>query len=302
MFDVKLALADLTNRRGSENSIRKVFEDLAREDPKRPEPWASLGYLAWRENRISDAVEDFGKAYELGNHSSKLLWDYGRLAERERSAEAVKALDELFKLEPARLDVRMELATMNLNARRPGAALVVLADVTSVTAEDAPRFFTLLASAQIQLGDRAGARVTVAKLAANAKTPQDRARVEQMQLFLKQPDTAPPVIASTSPEEPPRLIRRDPADRPPPTPAPEIEGSFVEFVCLEKSFKVVVDTAQGKKGFLIPDAKQVVIVGRAGGKVDLNCGPQTPTHVKLEYAPGTAGVDADGVLKILYFE
>jgi hypothetical protein len=69
---------------------------------------------------------------------------------------------------------------------------------------------------------------------------------------------------------------------------------------LEKGFKVVVDTAQGKKGFLIPDAKQVVIVGRAGGEVDLNCGPQPRTHVKFEYAPG--GADADGILKILYFD
>jgi tetratricopeptide (TPR) repeat protein len=302
MFDVKLALADLANRPGKEAETRKALEDLAREDPTRPEPWTGLGYLEWRGNRISEALDAFGKAYERGSRGPEFLWDYGRLAERERSADAVNALNELFKLEPARLDVRMELAALNLNARRPGAALVVLADVTSVTAEDAPRFFTLLASAQIQLGDRAGARITVAKLAANAQTPQDRARVEQMQLFLKQPDTAPPVIASTSPEDPPRLIRRDPADRPPLTPAPEIEGSFVEFVCLEKSFKVVLDTAQGKKGFLIPDAKQVVIVGRAGGKVDLSCGPQPPTHVKLEYAPGAGGADADGILKILYFD
>lgn len=99
------------------------------------------------------------------------------------------------------------------------------------------------------------------------------------------------------------MVRPPTAERPTlPAPPPQIEGSFVEFVCLEKRFKVVVDTAQGKKGFLIPDPQQVVIVGRAGGKVDLNCGPQTPVHVKLEYTPGTAGTDADGILKILYFE
>ena len=80
------------------------------------------------------------------------------------------------------------------------------------------------------------------------------------------------------------------------------EGSFVEFVCLEKSFKVVVDTGQGKKGFLILDPKQIVIVGREGGRVDLNCGPQTPAHVKLEYAPNTTDTDAGGVVRILYFE
>ncbi len=245
----------------------------------------------------------------MGDHSPKLLWDFGRLAEREHPEEAVNALTDLFHLEPGRLDVRMELAALNLNARRPGGALTVLADVRSVTPEDAPRFFTLLANAQLQLGDRAGARVTVAKLAANAKTPADRSRVEQMQRYLDQSDAPPRAaarasVARTAPDQAPRLVRPAPAAQsaPVPPPAPEVEGSFVEFVCLKDSLKVVVDTAQGKKRFLIPDPNQVVIVGRAGGKVDLNCGPQTPVHVKLEYAPGTGAADADGILKILYFD
>ena len=304
-FDVKLALTDLTNRRGKEADTRKALEDLTREDPKRPEPWAGLGYLAWRSGDTGDATEAFGKAYGLGDRSSKLLWDFGRLAGRERPEDAINALVDLHHLEPDRVDVRMELAFLYQNARRPGAELSILADVTRVTPEDAPRFFTLLANAQIQLGDRAGARVTVAKLAANAKTPAERSRVEQMQRFLDQPGAPAPVIARNTPEDRPLLVRPAPPvqhDAVPP-PAPEVEGSFVEFVCLEKSFKVVVDTGKGKKGFLIPDPNQVVIVGRAGGKVDLNCGPQTPAaHVRLEYTPATAGVDADGVLKILYFE
>ena len=179
----------------------------------------------------------------------------------------------------------------------------------SVTPEDAPRFFTLLANAQIQLGDRAGARVTVAKLAANAKTPEDRSRVEQMQRYLDQADRPAPVRVRpedlpSAPDEAPRLSRTPlVGERRTLLPlSPEVEGSFVEFVCLEKSFKVVVDTGKGKKGFLIPDPNQVVIVGRAGGKVELNCGPQTPVHVKIEYAPNAAGADADGILKVLYFE
>ena len=125
-----------------------------------------------------------------------------------------------------------------------------------------------------------------------------------MQRYLDQPDSLAPVIARNGPEDPPRLVRPASAAQTAavPPPAPEVEGSFVEFVCLEKSFKVVVDTGKGKKGFLIPDPNRVVIVGRAGGKVELNCGPQTPVHVKVEYAPSTAGADADGVLKILYFD
>jgi len=308
MFDVKLALADLTNRPGREAETRKTLEDLTREDPKRPEPWIGLGYLAWRDNHVSEAAESFGKAYSLGNRDTKLLWDYGRLAEREHTEDALKVLTELSNQEPERLDVRMELAALFLNTRRPGAALGFLAGVSSVTPNDAPRFFTLLANAQIQLGDRAGARISVAKLAANAKEPADRARVEQMQRFLEEPSAPAPVIRASTTQD-----TQDPAPRllrPAPTterktllaPSPEIEGSFVEFVCLENSFKVMVETPQGKKGFLIPDPKQVVIVGRAGGKVDLNCGPQNPQHVKLEYTPATPTTDADGILRILYFE
>ena len=52
-FDLKLALTDLTNRPGKEAETRKALEDLTREDPKRPEPWAGLGYLAWRDNQIA---------------------------------------------------------------------------------------------------------------------------------------------------------------------------------------------------------------------------------------------------------
>ena len=303
-FDVKLALADLTNRPGKEADTRKALQDLAREDPKRAEPWVGLGYLAWRANHTDEAAEAFGKAYELGDRSPKLLWDFGRLAEREHPDAATNAFTDLAKQEPERLDVRLELAALHLNARRPGAALSFLSDVHTVPADDAPRFFTLLANAQILLGDRAGARITVARLAANVKTPEDRARVDQMQRYLEQADGPGPVVARKDSTEAPRLVRPEPAAKSTtvPPPAPEVEGSFVEFVCFGKSFKVVVNTPQGTKGFLIPDPNQLVIVGRAGGKVELNCGPQTPTHVRLEYAPSTAGMDADGILKILYFE
>ena len=124
-FDVKLALADLTNRPGKEADTRKALEDLTREDPKRPEPWAGLGYLAWRDGRNAEAVEAFGKAYELGARSPRFLWDFGRLAEREHPEAAINALTDLHKLESQRLDVRMELAALHLNARRPGKRLVL---------------------------------------------------------------------------------------------------------------------------------------------------------------------------------
>ncbi len=289
MFDVRLALADLANRPGKDAEARKAFEDLAREDPKRPEPWAGLGNLEWRRNRIAEAVEAFGKAYELGERSPDFLWDFGRLTEGVRPEAAVGAFTDLLKQEPERLDARLELGALHLNSRRPGQALAVLAGVTKVPAEQASRFFTMLADAQIRLGDRDGARVTIAKLAANMKTPEERRRVEQMQRYLEQPDLPrpdPPLVALTG-ERAPRSV---------------IEGSFVEFVCLDEGFKVVIETGQGKKGFLFTNPKQVSVAGRGGKNVDLSCGPQPPTHVKIEYTAAGAGTDADGILTILYLD
>src|ERR1700689_927007 len=48
MFDVKLALLDLSSRRQNEAEVRKGLEELIREDPKRSEPHVLLGYLAAR--------------------------------------------------------------------------------------------------------------------------------------------------------------------------------------------------------------------------------------------------------------
>ena len=64
----------------------------------------------------------------------------------------------------------------------------------------------------------------------------------------------------------------------------------------------MVNTAGGKKVFLLPKPDDIVVVGRPGGKVDLNCGPQEPVRVRVEYAHTKAGENADGVLKILHFE
>ena len=234
MFDVRLALADLTNRPDKEEETRGGIGDR-RGDPKRPEPWAGLGNLAWRRGQTPAAVEAFGKAYELGDRDGRFLWDFGRLAERDHPDAALSALMDLFKQEPDRLAVRMELAALNLNARRPGGALSVLADVKNITSEDAPRFFTLLANTQIQLNDRVGARVTVAKLAANAKTAADKAQVDRMQSYLDQADaprqaTNRNPVATNAPDQAPRLTRPPLRAEQPvlPPPAPQVEGSFVQ--------------------------------------------------------------------------
>jgi tetratricopeptide (TPR) repeat protein len=183
MFDVKLALANLVTSGGDQES-QKRLEELRQEDPKRAEPWAGLAYLAWRQQKMPEAVEDFAQAYTLGDHSSRLLWDYGRLAENGHAEDSVKVLTELLALEPDNIDARIELASGHMGARRPAQALVVLRPVDHVTPEQAPRFFYIMGFAQMQTGDLEAARVTAKKVAEYARTPQEHAQAEQLQNYL----------------------------------------------------------------------------------------------------------------------
>jgi tetratricopeptide (TPR) repeat protein len=298
-FDVQFALADLTNVRGQEADARKRFDQLTSEDPQRPEPWSALAYLAWKAQRYPEALEDFGKAFERGARGPTMLWDYGRMAGRASPEEAVHAFTELMALEPERTDVRVELAAAQIAIKQPGKALQTLGEIKKVTAEDAPRVFTLFANAQIQLGMRDEAGKSVARLEQYAKTPKDRNQAERLKTYLQGPAGPPPAadsLASLTPEAPPRLVRRDQPRAVEVPPVPSVTGALVELQCQGESAQVVIDTDQGRKTFRIADPTKVAVIGPNGGTVDLQCGPQKPVPIKIEYTPG------DNTLKALYFD
>jgi hypothetical protein len=117
LFDVKLSLIDLGTGHGKEAANLRL-RDLAAEYPKRPEPQAALGYIAWNSGDSPGAVKAFGTAFELGGRNPRMLWDYGRLAANSDPARAISALNALLELQPARVDVRVELAGIQLAATR----------------------------------------------------------------------------------------------------------------------------------------------------------------------------------------
>jgi tetratricopeptide (TPR) repeat protein len=312
-FDVKFALADLTNVQGKESDARKEFEELTRDDPNRPEPWSALAYMAWRSKGYAAAIEDFSKAFERGARGPTMLWDYGRMAERANPEEAVRALAELVALEPERTDARVELAAAQINAKQAVKALLTLNEIKKVSSEEAPRVFTLFAYAQIQLGMREDALKAVARLAQYAKTPEDRSQAERLKSYLDGPAGPPPLIASATPadlltpEDPPRLVRREQTSEVESAPRfPSVSGSLVELNCMGETALVAIDTAQGRKTFLIADPTKVAVIGRDGGKVDFECGPQKPMPVKIDYSPNSSTTPtvkgADGVVRALYFD
>lgn len=313
-FDVGLLLAQLTMRPGKLEESRKAFEALAVQEPQRPEPYATLAYLDWQARQPDAARVNYRKAFERGDRNPRVLWDYGRLSEAD-APEATKVFEALLALEPGRADVRMELAQVQLRARRPGAALATLAPLQNVTPDDAPRLFKLLSYTLIQLENRDEARKAAQRWQEVAKTGPDK---DEAASFLERiavrrtnptaaapPVTEVPLSGANEDTPPPALQRRTDAPPVPETPVParqpapelpSVEGTFIQLDCQSSQASVVLQTATGRKVFLIQDPNGIVVTGKDTGQVDLTCGPQkNPPKMRIQYRlmtpakPGVAG-------------
>ena len=280
-FDVKLTLADLLNRPGKEQEARAAMEQLAAENPKRPEPFAALGYLAWRRKENDEALKDFGTAFALGGRDPGMLWDYGRLVRQGNAAESIRVLSELMAEQPARTEVRMELAATQLVSKQPAAAIETLDAVKRITPEEAPRLFLLLAHAHLDVGQKDEARASAQNLAKFAKTDADKAQATEILRYLDAAEKG-------STASPPPMGRSVQGLVPL---AKSIAGAFVELDCSGSAPKMVLETAEGKKVFLIDDPKKVL-----GDTLDLTCGPQPKVGVKVQFVPADQ-TGVDGLLR-----
>ena len=185
-FDVKLMLLDLTERPGAEKETQQQIERLLAEQPSRPEPYAQLGYLAWRRSENEEAQKQFEKAFTLGGRGNRMLWDYGRMIETKRPEEAVRVFHELIAIEPDRRDARIELAAALLNAGRARDSVETIIALGKCAPEEAPRCLSVAAYAYLKLNERESAADAAELLLKFAKTPEDRERAQQILDFLKQ--------------------------------------------------------------------------------------------------------------------
>jgi tetratricopeptide (TPR) repeat protein len=305
-FDVTLLLTEVTDRPGREAETRAALEALIAQNPNRPEPYVDLAYLERRQKQSSEAYEHFAKAFELGSRDPRLLWDYGRLAGAADLPRSIQALSELLKLDLGRLDVRLELASVQLHSHAAKDALQTLAPAKKVTPDDAPRLLTLLVYANLEAGDRETARKGADQLKKVATNADDRERAEQILRFIdgSRPDATTPPLASGSPasetgDPAPVLNHRDAAL--PAAPRPSFTGKFVHLQCGAPA-KIVMETAEGKKVLLIDNPSNLTVNGDSGETMELACGPQKRTKIRIEYDPTSAVPGADGVARVIRFE
>jgi len=307
-FGASIVMTDLMDRPGNGDAQRAALERLTQMDPKRPEPYRGLGYLAWRAGNHEQAVEHFGKAFERGDRDQGLLWDYGRLLERSHGETAIRVLTELLALDSARMDVRLELAESQLRAKHPVAALATLGPVRTVKPADSARFFRIAVYANLNNGDPKDAAATAQHFREIAKTDDDRQEADRLISLCagrsEPADTRPMELTDSSR---PSLKRRDAPAGPnemAPRERPTATGRFVELDCRGKQARMLVETAAGRKAFLIADPDRVAITAGSDGPVDMNCGPQKAgVKVEIGYDPPSKDQSGiEGVVRTLAFQ
>ncbi|MEO8100148.1 MAG: hypothetical protein ABI811_20780 [Acidobacteriota bacterium] len=298
LFNLKLAQADLmANLPGVIGEARKQLQDLTREDAKRPEPWSALGYMSWRDGKLDDALANFGKAYDLGDRSRRLLWDYGRMSARSKPDVALLVLGELLKQEPEDLDVRIELASVQVNRRQAPAVLELISGISKVkTVNQGERLLYMRAWANVQVENRLEARARAEELKRMTKSPDYVTRADELLKCMDQVDNAEAArkAAAAAPPINPRELIAQLAEEG----ARVAEGTLTEMVCASPS-KMILQTEAGRKSFLMSDPTKILVSGTAP---QMKCGVQAPAiALRLQYTTAPDGSDADGVVRVLQF-
>ena len=227
-------------------------------------------------------------------------------------------MTELLKQEPARNDVRLELASAQLSRRDGSAALQTLKPMTKVDKEMAPRFFEILAFADLDSGNRDEALKAARRWRDFAVDRESKTRAQRFVEFLEQSGQAGRTTATmmrVETEEPSApTLRRQETEPPPKTenaekeeraekaetvpPPPSVTGVFVQLDCRPPAAQFIVEVNGARKVFRIEDPQSITVVSESGGTLELECGPQKRIPVEVEYEP-TDKPGADGVLRLI---
>jgi hypothetical protein len=219
-FELNLVLAAIYNRPGQDKEAQDRLESFSRANDARPEPWAGLGYVALRRGQLDLAAQNFERALALGARNPELMWDHARLDWRDSTADTEEALNRVLQKEPNRVDARVKLAAIYLDRRKPRPAYDLLQVVKEMPAGDTPRFLAELAYAEVELGERTQAQVTLARLEKSPESPRDTAELNRLKGYLtgermtvatvtpeKTPEKAPEKTPEKAPEKPPVVAR-----------------------------------------------------------------------------------------------
>ena len=308
-FESGMVLADLLALTNKTKEALSAYQQLARDNPDKPDVEESLGYLAWQSGDHDAARGHFARALATGTKNAQMCFDYAMLS--RSGADAVKnalpAFRQALDLKPDYAEARLQLGLMLVNTRDYPEAIAQLRQVKKVDPEQAQWFFPALAYAYFQTGDKEKARENAEFAKKWAKTPQ---QIEHADALLQSLESKK-IVARTAPpgEQVPRMKRVERSEfqvaeeRPPANPfvakddqMSHVEGVAQKLDCSGKTARFHVLVGKTEMIFDIPDPDRVLIKHSDEMKHDFACGVQKAYKVSVDYAilpdskNGTAGI------------
>ncbi|HVW08466.1 MAG TPA: hypothetical protein VHC90_07790 [Bryobacteraceae bacterium] len=289
LYATNLMLADLQFASQHRAAAAQSYAQLKEEDPKRPEAYAGVGYMAVLEGDKAKARTEFQKAFELGTEDAQLCMQLATL-DREAKAPASTVMNELERaitLRPEFGQAIFELALMKMDARDFEEALSLLGRVGLVSPDRMTIFRSALAYANLQRGNVPQARADAEAAQRAAKTTPENEAVARLLRLIEARSKGP---AAAHPGE--QLIRK--------------EGTAIGLRCAAPAsadFSKMGILVDGKQVlFDLPEAAAVEITKPPGSKADLHCGALPPFHLTVEYTPGSvANQQTAGIIRRLEF-
>lgn len=315
-FETGMVLADVLASIRKTGEARSAYEQLAKDNPGRPEVEASLGYLAWQGGDRAGARDHFGKALAAATSDARMCYNYALLL-RETGGydQQVAALKRAIELKPDYTDARLQLGSLLLGKQDYAGALAALKEVKKVSPEQAEWFFGALAFAQLRTGDHENARKNAELAKKWAKTPSETKNAYEVLRYLDALEKAPRedarrhTLAQESQDAPPRMVHKEEpplfkvteSSSQPRETLLQAEGKAQKLDCTPKGARLTILTATGPLTFDIPDPKAVLIKNSTEITRDFTCGAQNGYRVLVGYVKGDKPGASAGIVRTLEF-
>ncbi len=282
-------LADLLLAAGDLERARVRFAALEQQSPAAATA-AALGLIALRQ-ADPEGARRYGKlALQRGIADAGLCFRYAVLAGEAGAppAEIRAALERALALDPAFEDARYHLALLENHDGRPAAAVAHFRALRQVKPARAFSYWSSLADAFLQLGQREEARAAAAAAAAHAASTDERAQAARLDYVARTElavrftrDENGRVLLQTT------RIPLEAADWNPFVEAGDqvrrVEAALREIECDEQGFTFVLESIEGKLRLRIADPARVQV---RNGPPEFVCGPQAGARVLAVYAEG----------------
>jgi tetratricopeptide (TPR) repeat protein len=292
-LQARVALAEvLGENRRKQTEAAAAYAALAADFPGRWEVERGLAEHTLRQGLADEAVRHFARAEELGAKEAEMYVEYGRALEASsQPTEAVRELRKALALDGNVPEGRLELGIALARAGSYGAAVVEFQAIKTVKPDQAMRYYYHLAYSYFRLGAADEARAILAKARPYAKTVFDKEGLESLAAAVAHPVIRPPAVPA--------------GERVPVAPRPAsllvTEGVLMAVDCRGQTAALRVATAGKTLLFLITDPNRVLIRGAEGARVQLNCGPQPKTPIRITYEPAPEGGEATGIVRGMEF-